>query len=72
MPLAIERLFDNVATQDFDDQGSYYPDHLLPRSDVTTENVHVRPIDFPFQFVEERLREMSSVLSSQLGKWTEG
>ena len=51
-PLALERLFDNVATRDFDGQGAYYPGHLLPQGSLKVETVNVR---FLAQVRDERL-----------------
>jgi hypothetical protein len=64
LSLALERLFDNVATQDFDGQGAYYPRHLLPQGSLKVETVNVR---FLGQVRDERLNICFSFLF-QTGK----
>jgi hypothetical protein len=58
-PLALERLFDNVATCDFNGQGAYYPGYLLTQRNLKTENIDVR---FFGQVRDERLKICFSFL----------
>jgi hypothetical protein len=47
-PVRISHLFDNVATNDFDGRGHYYPMDILPTGVLKSENVNVWFVNMSF------------------------